>query len=359
MAKKLNYGDLYTLRRDGRYQGYYRDKDGKRRAVCDRDPERLHRRLQELAEPAPYTFADIATAWHDWIWDRLRDGTRVCYSPAFKRAVALFGDRVASDIQPYEIRNHLERLRAQDYSAKTIETQRVVYRSIFRHAVIDKDLGRQVRTNPAELVPLPQNMKKPEKRDAADDAVLATIRRSADDYFGLFPLLLASTGMRRGEALALQWADVGKDAIRVSKQLSYESGVRAVTEPKTDAGVRTVPILPDLARHLEMPKNAKPTDYLFHGEDPAKPLNLSTFRRRWNHYCKDHGLDLTPHVLRHSYATMLFEAKVDVYTAQKLLGHADIETTMAVYTHLRERQKNESIDRLREHVMAELMADSV
>ena len=50
---------------------------------------------------------------------------------------------------------------------------------------------------------------------------------------------------------------------------------------------------------------------------------------------------------------------MDVYTAQKLLGHADVETTMAIYTHLRERQKNESIDLLRGHVMAELMADSV
>ena len=357
MAKKLNYGDLYTLRKDGRYQGYYRDKDGKRRAVCDRDPERLHRRLQELAEPAPYTFADIATAWHDWIWDRLRDGTRVCYSPAFKRAVALFGDRVASDIQPYEIKNHLALLARQDYSAKTIKTQLVVYRSIYRYAVVDPVIGSQVRTNPAESVPLPQNMKKPEKREAPDNDVLAVIRNGADDYFGLFPLLLVSTCMRRGEALALQWKDICNGEIRISKQVSYETGVPDITDPKTDAGSRAVPILPDLEQHLT--QNGKPNDFLFHGEDPSKPLQLSTFRRRWNHYCKEHGLDLTPHVLRHAYATMLFEAGVDVYTAQKLLGHANIETTMAIYTHLRERQKNESIDRLRAHVMANLMADPV
>ena len=365
--KKIDYGRLYTKRADGRYQGYYRDAENKRHAVYDRDPERLHRRLQDLTAPAPLTFKDIADAWHDWIWDRLRDGTKVCYSPALKRAVALFGDRVASDIEPYEIKNHLALLARQDYSAKTIKTQLVVYRSIYRYAVIDPDMGRQIRTNPAEQVPLPQKMKKPETREAPDDDVLAVIRKSADDYFGLFPLLLASTGMRRGEALALQWKDIGDDEIRISKQVSYETGVPVVAEPKTDAGIRTVPILPDLAQFLKtecpkIPKQDKTAalgNYLFHGEDPSKPLQLSTFRRRWKHYCKEHDLDLTPHVLRHSYATMLFEAGVDVYTAQKLLGHANIETTMAVYTHLRERQKNESIERLKDHLLSKLMSDSV
>ncbi len=58
---------------------------------------------------------------------------------------------------------------------------------------------------------------------------------------------------------------------------------------------------------------------------------------------------LTAHELRHGYATILFEAGVDTYTAQKLLGHADIETTIAVYTHLREKKKNESIEKLLQH----------
>ena len=46
---------------------------------------------------------------------------------------------------------------------------------------------------------------------------------------------------------------------------------------------------------------------------------------------------------------MLFEADVDAYTAKTLLGHADIETTMAIYTHLRSRKKTESIDKLKEY----------
>ena len=108
------------------------------------------------------------------------------------------------------------------------------------------------------------------------------------------------------------------------------------------------------------------------GEDPTKPMPQSTYDRRWLHYCKDMGFvidepeqrisaqgkryivhnykpTLTAHDLRHGYATMLFEADVDVYTAKTLLGHADIETTMAIYTHLRSRKKMESIDKLKEY----------
>lgn len=64
-------------------------------------------------------------------------------------------------------------------------------------------------------------------------------------------------------------------------------------------------------------------------------------------YLKHHYRNtLTPHVLRHGYATTLFEADVDVHTARALLGHAHVETTIAIYTHLRQRKKQASIDKL-------------
>ena len=126
------------------------------------------------------------------------------------------------------------------------------------------------------------------------------------------------------------------------------------------------PILPA----IQKPEGAKPTDYVFHGDDPSKPMSLATYDRRWLHYCKDMGFvedtpetriskqgktyvihnykpTLTAHSLRHGYATILFEADVDVHTAKKLLGHADIKTTMAIYTHLREKKQHESVDKLK------------
>lgn len=95
------------------------------------------------------------------------------------------------------------------------------------------------------------------------------------------------------------------------------------------------------------------------------------------HYCKDMGFvtdtpemrtskqgkkyvvhhyksTLTAHVMRHGYATMLFEADVDVYTAQKYMGHADIQTTLRIYTHLRQRKQESSTAKLIKYASAVL-----
>lgn len=382
MAKKINYASMFTLRKDGRYMGYYRDRDGNRKSVYDRDPEKLYQKIKDLETPPPLTFREIAEAWKDYLWPKIRRGTQVCYNPAYERAIELFGDRAATDIEAYEISNHLELLREKDYSIKTIQTQRIVYRSIYRHAIVDPEIGKEIRINPTLNVSLPKGLKKSVKRKAPEDDIVEKVRNGANAYFGLFPLFVMSTGLRRGEALAIQWGDVNLKAkeITCSKQVDYEGGTPMISNTKTAAGIRIVPILPDLlfALRAAMPADAKSTDYVFYGTDPSKFMQESTYRRRWMHYCKDMGFvtdapeeytakngkkyirhhykaTLTAHVFRHGYATQLFEAGVDEYTAQRLLGHANIETTRAVYTHLREKQKNASIKKLEQHV-AEQMA---
>ena len=58
----------------------------------------------------------------------------------------------------------------------------------------------------------------------------------------------------------------------------------------------------------------------------------------------------TAHQLRHTYATMLYDADVDVKTAQKLLGHKDLSVTMKIYTHLSEKKEAIGIERLNNHL---------
>ncbi len=60
------------------------------------------------------------------------------------------------------------------------------------------------------------------------------------------------------------------------------------------------------------------------------------FEKRWSIYCKESGVTATPHQFRHAYATMLFEAGIPPEEAQALLRHAQLSTTMDVYTDLRE-----------------------
>ena len=377
--KGIDYASLYTLRKDGRYMGwYYPPEGGKRKTVYSRDPEELYHKIQELEHPAPkvLTFGDIAKAWHDATWDGLVDGTKACYASHYKRAVERFQDTPIEDITSADIQNHLDQLKLKGYAKSTIQKQKVMYRMIFRYAIVSDDLPRTIKINPVDNVKLPKGVKPPKKREPPEDEAVRQIRAKATTaYWGIYALFLMSTGLRRGEGLAIQWGDIDfkQKTICVEKSVSYYSGSPKVKEPKTDAGIREVPLLAPLASVLHRPKGAKATDYVFPGEDPSKPLPVSTYRRRWLHYCKDMGFvtttteertsetgrkyvvthykpALTAHVLRHGYATLLFEADVDVYTAQRLLGHSDVETTIGIYTHLRELKKKNSLAKLEQYV---------
>ena len=68
-----------------------------------------------------------------------------------------------------------------------------------------------------------------------------------------------------------------------------------------------------------------------------------SWKRMWESYLETLGITFTAHQLRHTYASMLYAAGVDVKTASELLGHSDIEITMKIYTHLTEQEKKLSI----------------
>lgn len=374
MAKKINYAAMYTLRKDGRYQGSFTDDTG-RHYVYDKDPERLWRKLNDPKEEMPLLFRNIAESWYSSEWEAMKPGTQSCYAANYRRAVERFGDRVAAEVSAYDIKAHLDLLKSQGYAASSIAKQKIVYSLIYKHAIMDPEYGKAVKYNPADHAQIPSGLPKAKKREAPEDDIVKAIQTKAETaYFGLFALFLICTGFRRGEALAVQWKDIDMEAgtITCDSSISHRSGTADAT-PKTENGYRSVPILPPILPAIKRPKDAKPTDYLFHGDDPGKPMSLATYDRRWLHYCKDMGFvtdepeeriskqgkrytvhnykpTLTAHYLRHGYATILFEADVDVYTAKRLLGHADIKTTMAIYTHLREKKKQESVDKLKAYV---------
>ena len=360
MAKKLNYAELFTLRPDGRYQGYYRDDTGKRRVVYDRDPQKLYLRLREIeeAKSKPATFKEVATDWHYQVMEDMADGTQASYESHYKRAVERLGEYLLEKITARDIDIHLKALKNQGLAASTTNKQLVVYRSIFGWAIVHEKYGKQIQINPAVAVKLPKGMPKPKKREAPEDDVVRKIQDNASTaYFGLFPMFLLCTGMRRGEALATRWCDIDFVAgtISISRSVSLRGARGVITDPKTESGIRTVPILPPLLPLLVPPQGAKLTDLVFHGEDPALPMPKSAYDRKWHHYCKDMGFlgrkghTLTAHMLRHGFATMLYEAGIDEKEAAQLMGHADEEMLRLVYTHLRNKKKASAAERLKQY----------
>jgi site-specific recombinase XerD len=103
----------------------------------------------------------------------------------------------------------------------------------------------------------------------------------------------------------------------------------------------------DLARkYTTKPKIHTSSDYLFPGKG-GKPVNKYTVQMKMMDIREKHFPEkkLTPHKLRHTFATALFRAKVDIKTAQELLGHSSIATTQ-IYTHVEDEQKREAVMKL-------------
>ena len=89
-------------------------------------------------------------------------------------------------------------------------------------------------------------------------------------------------------------------------------------------------------------------------------MSESNYDTAWANYCACVGLEgLTAHQLRHGTATLLYEAGVDVHTAKKILGHSNIQVTMAIYTELREKKEKQSIQLLDEHMCQLMCQDNV
>lgn len=86
---------------------------------------------------------------------------------------------------------------------------------------------------------------------------------------------------------------------------------------------------------------------VFPGKD-GDYIHYTAYHRMWKRWQKTAGVTVTAHQLRHGYATMLFEAGISERDAMDLLGHADINLTKNIYTHIRKTREEETAAKLNE-----------
>lgn len=335
---RINYSKLYTLRPDGRYQGYYRDADGKRHVVCDRDPEKLYHKIEAKLHKAPRTFGAALDEWQAAHAEEVGWKTAEAYIAPCSRLKAQFGDDELHAVTPTRIQVFLTALGKEGYSRRTVQMYRDIVHMIFQRELL---LGNATEL-PTLAVQLPKGLTQT-KREPPPDETVAAILSHVDAPFAPFVILLMMTGLRRGEALALEQTDIDRRnmVIHVSKAVEFIGNDPEIKAPKTESGIRDVHFPPALLPHLPTAKGL-----LFPMAD-GRLMTKSSFRKRWASYCKEIGYEFTPHQLRHYYASKLFSGDVDVLTAQAQLGHANVRTTMEVYTHLQEQQRqkgNSKID---------------
>ena len=175
---------------------------------------------------------------------------------------------------------------------------------------------------------------------ATEQAALETVLRQPDAK-RLGVLLTLYTGLRVGELCALQWRDISAGAQTLSVRRTVQrirratpSGARTELHfdtPKTQSSARTIPIPAKIAALLE-PLRADPDCFVLSGTpDVVEPR---TMQNRFKAYLREAGVeDINFHALRHTFATRWMERGFDVKALSRILGHADVATTLNIYVH--------------------------
>jgi len=264
------------------------------------------------------------------------------------------------DMKPLHIKGIITDMAEKGYAEKTIMEIVQTASQVLDAAVENDYLHRNVFSR----VSIPKTGC--EIREPIGEAERKLIRSCWSGHrMGVPALIMLYTGIRKGELLALTWSDIDLDAaaVTVSKSAWFDNNRVAIKEPKTRAGHRTIPVPKPILPILRQAK-ASAVSTLVCPSAQGELMSHTAYNAAWRSYL--HYLNLqaggsdrsranpkvqvirefTAHQLRHTYATMLYDAGVDVKSAQKFLGHSDFQVTLKIYTHLSEGKEQAAVEAL-------------
>ena len=204
-----------------------------------------------------------------------------------------------------------------------------------------------IRMNPAVGCKLPPKKAREMQVLTREEIQRFLIHAKAEGYFELF-LLELTTGLRRGELLALQWTDLDVEnrTLAVTKQVNRINGELVVSPPKTRNSVRTL-ALPQQAVDLLIAEHQKHSrnPYMFPSPKTGTMYDPDAFRRTHDKILKAIGAEhIRFHDLRHTFATLSLKSGVDVKTLSGALGHYSAGFTLNTYTHATAQMKQDAAD---------------
>lgn len=381
MAKRRANGEgNIRKRKDGRWEGRYtagfNSETGKQitKNVLGKSQAEVREKLRaaisdsqklDVNRTGKYTLADWIRLWYEvYSKSRLREATRDYYRNYIENHIIPSIGEIKLDklstiniqkfynallttgrIQKYK---HVE-LKSKSLSPRFVAGVHTLLSGCLEQAVADKLL----LSNPARGCKLPKLEKKEMKILPTEKigVYLAEAERR-----GLLPafFLELTTGLRRGELLALLWTDLNAEehTISVTKQVNRMGGVLKVSQPKTNNSVRTL-VIPQQAVNLLQQEHDKHPDspYMFPSPVTGTMYDPDAFRHIHDKILKATGLEhIRFHDLRHTFATLSLRSGVDVKTLSGALGHYSAGFTLNTYTHATAQMKREAADTIGEAV---------
>lgn len=385
--------------KDKRYTYTYTDPLGRRKWIYATDlmilREKEKKLMKDQLDGLDLYAAGKATVNN--IFDRyistkydLRDTTRSNYLYTYNKFVReTFGKKRLVDVKYSDVMHfYLHLLNVDDLAIATVDNVHCILHPTFEFAVRD-DI---IRKNPTDGV-MRELTKKSGKNKGIRRALTRDQQRIFMEYIAGHPIyyhwwplftVLLGTGCRIGECLGLRWEDLDFEhkVISINHAITYYRSVEhkrqtvSVSLPKTEAGIRTVPMLDVVKEAFEMEKeqqfdmqgglNTQIIDgmsgFVFQnseGNVPNPQTVNQTIKRIVSSYNAEGLLkaakekrepvilpEFSCHVLRHTFATRLCEAESNLKVIQSVMEHRNVETTMDIYAEVTEEKKQQSFEGL-------------
>lgn len=382
---------------DQRYMYSYTDPLGRRKFIYANDLTELREKEQKLQRDQldgldlyAQGKATINDTFDRYISTKyeLRDSTKDGYLYFYDHFVRdNFGMKKLIEVKYSDVlQYYYYLLNDLDVSISTVETIHGLLHPTFTLAVRD-DI---IRKNPTDGV-MAEISKKTSKSSGIRHALTRDQQRAFMDYMAKHPVyyhwwplftVLLGTGMRIGECLGIRWEDLDfeKRIVSVNHSIVYRYSTQKkdttinVSLPKTEAGIRTIPMLDIVKDAFDMEKeeqaitgeNTQVIDGMsgfvfcnrFNKVHNPQTVN-DTIRRICKNYNAEEALnakkesrepiilpDFSCHHLRHTFCTRLCETETNLKVIQDIMGHRSIETTMNIYAEATHEMKQKSFENL-------------
>lgn len=286
------------------------------------------------------------------------------------------GSMDVREIKGEHVQKLFNHLIAQGYAISTLYVPKGVLSGMFRQLVKNDTLEK----NPAQMVEFPRQCRRKERRVLSEEEQLTFMQYAeGSDYADVYMLALA-TGMRIGEICALRWADIDfhSQFLTVNGTLKqFKDTGFFIDTPKSLTSRRIIPLLPSVCKMLKRRKRAQVgtvmgkytlksmwQDLVFlHPAGGYEPMRKRTIAYDMDAIVERINQDrkealknkrrrpeifehVSPHALRHTFATRALENGIPPKVVQEILGHSSITITMDLYTHVLDKTKSEEILKL-------------
>lgn len=366
-------------RADGRLMSRIYLGDGKYKYVLARTQKELDKKVLDvkIALGKGIDVMAEADSFGEWAqkWLEIKE-MEVCY----KRYTAYKGNiqnleplahHSLTKLRPVDFQSQFNKLYRQGLSVNTLKACKCAAKQVYDLAIAN----RVTDFNPITAVKLPRDTEQSDRRALTEDEISWIV--APTDHRGKTPaMLMLYAGLRRGEMIALKWQniDLNEKTLRVTHTAEMSDGKMSIKKgAKTESSVRTVDlpdILVDYLRTVERRSefvcpNAKGK---MHTETSWKRLwdsYLAELNFRFGNFPQDYEKPrsrfapekipfviprITPHWLRHTFITMMYQSGIDVLTAKEQAGHSDISTTLEIYTHLDKTYKRREMNKLNDYI---------